>query len=608
MWWFTRVLCWGVIAVAVVGGTLRSKSVLALTAVSGYPSGVSAIEIANGTAGPRAVGTVGDSTDPNAPFSHAGSTDYSEPGDDYSSLNWSPSTTVFYPDDRTQITDTTRSGYRSVAFLFGSAADGSNYSCSGTFLNYNVVLTAAHCLWTDGAWAHSLRIYPGQNGYFSPYGSAYSTGGWSIPTGYIQLVGNVPGYSNLAAIPYDYGIVYLQSSPFATTIGPFLQIAQITDDYFNQSNIAIGSAGYPGDKAWGTMWYEQTLSASVDATMLYSLLDEYPGQSGSAIFTVDTKTNQIGYILSIVTEGNAYRNMSVRFTPSVIANLQKYCASWGCSFTVAPAPLATPPTPTALYTLVSGKVTGAMGGTASVAVAGLTCPTIAGGTLAADGTYQIVVSCPSGSASLLINGVARATFTLVAGVPAVVNATVPVPVGSVSVSMTPQLAPGSTAIVTAAVRGVSGAAIADGTTVTFVVSGPGNQVSPGTTTTSSGSATATIIAGPITGSYTVTATAGGIPGSTSFSIASNSGTPVQQTVTGNGAAGPFCFAYSGPTKTPADFPALFSPAVTGVNKLVPAGRYQSWFSALPALSTITTITTGDFICVAGPAIGATVFK
>jgi len=70
-------------------------------------------------------------------------------------------------------------------------------------------------------------------------------------------------------------------------------------------------------------------------------------------------------------------------------------------------------------TLVTGTITGATSGTVGVYVGGTACTKIAGGTIVADGTYQIVVNCAAGTATLYVNGApTTTTFTLTPGVPA----------------------------------------------------------------------------------------------------------------------------------------------------------------------------------------------
>jgi hypothetical protein len=80
-------------------------------------------------------------------------------------------------------------------------------------------------------------------------------------------------------------------------------------------------------------------------------------------------------------------------------------------------------------TLVTGTITGATSGQVSVNVGGTACTKIAGGTVAADGTYQIVVNCAAGAGQVLLNAVAvtGATFTLVPGVPVTASGTIAAP-------------------------------------------------------------------------------------------------------------------------------------------------------------------------------------
>jgi hypothetical protein len=74
-------------------------------------------------------------------------------------------------------------------------------------------------------------------------------------------------------------------------------------------------------------------------------------------------------------------------------------------------------------TLVTGTITGATSGQISVTTGGVLCTKIAGGTVTATGTYQIVVNCAAGAGQVLLNSVVvpGMTFTLQAGVPVVVN-------------------------------------------------------------------------------------------------------------------------------------------------------------------------------------------
>lgn len=125
-----------------------------------------------------------------------------------------------------------------------------------------------------------------------------------------------------------------------------------------------------------------------------------------------------------------------------------------------------------LDTLVTGTITGgATGGTVSVYSGTTPCKTIAGGTIAADGTYQVVVNCDVGTGTLYVDGAATSTtFTLIPGtVSSGVNATI----GTAPSSTT--TTPGATG--TAATTGTATTGPAGATTATT-----------GTTTASTGAA------------------------------------------------------------------------------------------------------------------------
>jgi V8-like Glu-specific endopeptidase len=315
--------------------------------------------------------------------------------------------TVFGIDDRVQVTETRRPGFRSLTLLVGSTSSGEDYSCSGAFLDFNVILTAAHCLWVNGSWANNIRVIPAANGASAPFGGAYASS-LSIPTGYPRFVGSTPGEISADAIAFDFGLVFLKDSPFGMSLAPYLPLVTLADDYFVQSDLSIGTAGYPADKPHGTMWYARTSLATMDSRLLYTLLDEAPGQSGSPIFTVDKRTGEPGDLISIVTEATAPNNRSVRITDAVIAILQQYCASLGCRFAVAPSPLMGPP---------DALVTGPVSAIAEEA-----------GCLPMGGPSE--VTCPAGGISLLTSPATRATIEAVRWDP-----------GSVDLVLPPRVAP-----------------------------------------------------------------------------------------------------------------------------------------------------------------------
>src|SRR6185312_2608412 len=70
--------------------------------------------------------------------------------------------TVFPPDDRTEVVDTTAVGWRTITQVvsFDAAANPLG-ECSGTMIGDDVVLTAAHCVYNGGQHVDSIVASPG---------------------------------------------------------------------------------------------------------------------------------------------------------------------------------------------------------------------------------------------------------------------------------------------------------------------------------------------------------------------------------------------------------------------------------------------------------------
>jgi glutamyl endopeptidase len=175
---------------------------------------------------------------------------------------------VIGADGRTRVTGTTSSPYRKIALI----TFGGGYICTGWLVNANTVVTAGHCVYdTDThAWYSrtSYRIYPGRNASTSPYGSCtakalYSNSNWTST-----------GSPN-----YDFGAIKLNCTVGNTT-GWF--------GYWWQSASLVGKAatvtGYPGDKAFGTMWkMSGSIGRNTTRQVSYTI-DTYGGQSGSPVY------------------------------------------------------------------------------------------------------------------------------------------------------------------------------------------------------------------------------------------------------------------------------------------------------------------------------------
>lgn len=112
---------------------------------------------------------------------------------------------VIGQDDRTRIYDSKAHPYRNTAFLISTFGQGYIISCTGTLIDHNVLVTAAHCLFDPqrSLPAMSVQVRPGQDGDVLPYGVAYATK-FSVSTGFVP--GSLPG------TPQDFALVHLEAS------------------------------------------------------------------------------------------------------------------------------------------------------------------------------------------------------------------------------------------------------------------------------------------------------------------------------------------------------------------------------------------------------------
>lgn len=251
--------------------------------------------------------------------------------------------TVFPPDNRTLVSDTTQFGWRTVALLL--LYDEFNTpigDCSGVLLGGNVVLTAAHCLYSAGEWVGSVVVAPGATSAGPTFGTsrAYRM---VVPNGWAGGVGKLGDDEPHEPSPFDYGLVFLEGNPFGK-LGPFLVIASAPNSYF-QYVPTVATAGFPGDRAFGSMWTASSDEFFVDDTYLYTRLDIWFGQSGSPIWSIGDQG--VGFIFSVVSGGNASANRSVRFTSQTVSRMVEACQQNGC--TISTEDFGT-------YALASGKL------------------------------------------------------------------------------------------------------------------------------------------------------------------------------------------------------------------------------------------------------------
>ncbi len=212
-------------------------------------------------------------------------------------------------DSRVRINPTTGYPWSAVTMLEITRANGTTTFCSGFFIGRHTVITAGHCVYRadKGGWNRSVRVIPAKNAAVEPFGSqTISTSALRSTVGWVV--------NNDAR--YDFGAIILPNDALGNQTGTFGYAVRNDATLLNST---INTAGYPGDKAYGTMWYNAGRVNALNALTLSYDADTFGGQSGSGVWQI---TNGNRYIVAVHAYGvgnpcTGNNNCGARVTQSV---------------------------------------------------------------------------------------------------------------------------------------------------------------------------------------------------------------------------------------------------------------------------------------------------
>src|SRR5262249_46972662 len=144
----------------------------------------------------------------------------------------------------------------------------------GALIGPRTVITAGHCVFmkAQGGWARSITVTPGRNGASKPFGDCKAI-----------ALRSVQGWTKMNKREYDYGAIIL----------PVNGIKMRPPSAFGFANLStatllaakkINTAGYPGDKPPGTMWYAGRKAKAVLPQVIVYNTATMGGQSGSPVW------------------------------------------------------------------------------------------------------------------------------------------------------------------------------------------------------------------------------------------------------------------------------------------------------------------------------------
>lgn len=195
--------------------------------------------------------------------------------------------------------------------IAGSNFIGSGWLCNTGSTKFDVVATAGHCVFGDGAFATSMEVIPGRDVDEAPWGT------FNVATANLRASANWQAGGGDQS-DFDYGAILIPKTGILGAMG----VAVMSDEALKDRVTTV--SGYPGDKPAGTLWSNGGPITEATAHKIRYMTDTAGGQSGCPSYTWSDDNIIRG--IGIHAYGGC-PNASVRITSDVWDDL----VAWGNS-------------------------------------------------------------------------------------------------------------------------------------------------------------------------------------------------------------------------------------------------------------------------------------
>lgn len=219
--------------------------------------------------------------------------------------------TVCGHDGRVQVGQNGAPPWRMICQLIITMANGARSRGTGWFISPRTVMTAGHCVHSarNGGWATKIEVIPGMSGNLRPFGSSVAT-----------QFHSVAGWVNRHEPANDYACIVLPEGDDLGARTGWFGFAALSDA--SLKDLLANNSGYPGDKTFGTQWYNAGRIVGTEPQRLAYMFDTAPGQSGSPTWRYD-KTVKKRHVIGIHNYGGC-ANRSTRINRTVFNTMQAW--------------------------------------------------------------------------------------------------------------------------------------------------------------------------------------------------------------------------------------------------------------------------------------------